>query len=1109
MISQVPEKQMHIVRWLLAIGWLTLIFSLFYDPVSVWLTDPSNTLSPFHLHPEKYLDPDDCVKLQDVCLPQPPYAMGARIFWAMVLPIGIMILILFGHEFWRRICPLYFFSQIPRALGIQRKRKVVNPDTGNIRYELAGVEKESWLGRNYLYLQMFLFYLGLNIRILFVNSDRTAMALFLLFTIASSIAVGYLFKGRSWCQYICPMAPVQMFYTGPRGLLGSDAHLKPPQSITQSMCRSVDTSGKEKSACVSCQSPCIDIDSERSYWEGITRHDQKVVFYTYFGLMFGFYLYYFLYAGNWEYYYSGAWTHEDGQLSSLLNPGFYIYQQAIPIPKIIASPITLAVCAGLSYLICQTLENVYRAFLKRKGRNISEEDILHVCFVLCTFISFNVFFSFGGRPNISLFPSWFILILNAFIVLVSSLWLHRSLGRSRDNYSRESLASSLRRQLNKLAVDWSKFLEGRSLQDLLPNEVYVLAKVLPGFSRADRLRVYKGVLQESLQEGNVQSADSLEVLKDVRKELNISDEEHYSVLAELGVEDPGLLDPQRQLSRENQLRIDSYRRALELVIQELVETGTPLSDAFERKQKQIMSLRQEYAITSAEQEQVLAEMFNQDGALLRTAETLLSQLQDLAVRYQALQNLVSNPQAPVYVLLRQAVQEKQKLIVTQLLSILEILGDTPEALDIARSIGVLAANILGDILRSNEEQSKWISRLSMRVIASLRQAKDLVTQSVGIATDINPGIADTQIDAPNSIRNSASTNTSTWSSIVAPTQIPEPALRSDVIIDVLMQLLQDIDPLVQAASLYALHQIDPSLGFQQARQLLDTKSIKDQLVIETAGRILGQGQTHAKNTVPTMIAQIKIMGRVERRVFQQSTVRVGREVGNDIIISDNRVSRQHAIFYLDEKGVSVKDLGSSNGLRIGKTQILDQQAQLQQGDVVRFSSGDDIVILVQWEMQAQQGDTLAEALGTLEKLLWLYKSSFFSGLKANVLIDLAKNSHVRVYRPEEEICRMGTVAHDLIVLIDGEARVSQSMGNQDLSGMILPGQTIGELEVLNHTNYAATVVASGTRTKTLRINAENFEAVLAQDTLLARNILELLSNRLQASLGQACSITQL
>jgi hypothetical protein len=1093
MISQVSEKKMHLVRWLLAIGWLTLILSLFYDPVSSWLTEPSNTLSPYHLNL------DNCVKVQGVCLAEQPYPMGARIFWAMVLPIAIMILLLFGHEFWRRICPLYFLSQIPRALGIGRKRKVVNSETGNIRKELAGVEKESWLGRNHLYLQMFFLYLGLNIRILFVNSDRTALGLFLLFIIASAITVGFLFKGRSWCQYFCPMAPVQMFYTGPRGLLGSNAHLKPPQSITQSMCRTVDSSGKEKSACVSCQSPCIDIDAERSYWEGINKPDQKLVFYTYFGLMFGYYSYYYLYSGNWDYYYSGAWAHEEKQLSNLFNPGFYIFGQAIPIPKIIAAPITIAVCAAASYFICLSLEKAYRAFLKRKNRTVSDEDILHTCFVLCTFISFNVFFMFGGRPEINLWPNWAISIFNAFVVLVSSLWLYRSLARSKENYSRESLASSLRRQLNKLAVDWSKFLEGRSLQDLLPNEVYVLAKVLPSFSRADRLRVYKGVLQESLEEGKVQSADSLEVLKDVRKELNISDEEHYSVLTELGIEDPSLLDPQRQLSRENQLRIDGYRRALELLIQELVEMGIPLQDAFERKQKQIMTLRQEYAITSAEQEQVLGELFNQDGALIRTAMIFLSQLQDLAVRYQALQNSVSNPQAPVYVLLRQAVQEKQKLIVTKLLSILEILGDTPEAIDIASSAGVVAAYTLREILWANDEQSKWMSRLSIKVITSLTQGKDLVTYSLPVSNHLNSH-TDLQFDSQKTIN---------LSSLVPPTHIPEPVLRSDVIIDVLMQLLQDIDPLVQAASLYALHQIDPSLGFQQARHLLDTKSIKDPLVQETAERITGQWQKQTRNTVPTMIAQIKIMGRVERRVFQQPTISIGREVGNDIMISDNRISRQHAILYLDNQGVSIKDLGSTNGLRVGKKQIQDQQIQLKQGDIVRFSSSDDLLILVQWEMQPPQGDTIAEALGTLEKLLWLYKSSFFLGLEANVLIDLAKNSHVQVYYPEEQICRMGTFARELIVLIDGEAKVRQCVGNLDMSGVILPGQTIGELEVLTHTSYTTTIVASSKRTKTLKIHAENFEAVLAQDPLLARNLLELLSNRLQDSLGQTCPVTQI
>ena len=1112
MISQVSEKNMHIVRWLLAVGWLTLIFSLLYDPISPWFTDPSNLSSPFHLHPEIYLDPEKCVKVQGVCLPQQPYGMGARIFWAVVLPIGIMILLVFGHEFWRRICPLYFFSQIPRALGIQRKRKVVNPNTGSLSYELAGVEKGSWLGRNYLYLQFGLFYLGLNIRILFVNSDRLAMAIFLLFTISSAIAVGFLFKGRTWCQYFCPMAPVQMFYTGPRGLLGSVAHQSPPQSITQSTCRTVDSSGQDKSACVSCQSPCIDIDAERAYWDGITRPDQKLVFYGYFGLMLGFYFFYFLYAGNWDYYYSGAWTHEEGQLSTLFKPGFYIFNHPLPIPKIIAAPLTLAFFGAASYFVCLTLERAFRFYLKRANKSLSNEQILHICFVLCTFVSFNVFFMFGGRPNISLLPNWGVLALNGFIILVSSLWLYRSLGRSKERYSRESLASSLRRQLNKLAIDWVKFLEGRSLKDLIPDEVYVLAKVLPGFSRTDRLRVYKGVLQEALSDG-IHSANSLEVLKDLRKELSISDEEHYTVLMELGVEEPSLLDPQKQLNRETSLRIEGYRRGLELLLLELVESGTSLQEAIDRKQKQIIALRQEYAIATDEQEQVLAELFNQDGALVRTAEVLLAKLQDLAICCQALNKFVPNRQASVYNLLRSALQEKQQLVTTQLLSILEILGDSPEARNIAGYTGVLAANVIQEILRSNDQQSRWQERLGFRVISVLRQ-EELSTQLSQTRTKLGSLEAPTNLNLlPTKLGSSGDS-----------TQIGLPTLSPEAIINVLLELLQDLDPLVQAASLYALHQLDPTLGIEQARQLVrdtppcnggassdfvNSKQNIDWLVRETAENILGRSknQKTPANNVPTMIAHVRAMGRSARRIFEQPVIRIGRGHENDIVILDKRISRQHAIFYLDEQGVSVKDLGSANGLRIGSKPIHDQQKQLSQGDIVRFSTGDEIAILVQWEMRPVQENKTTDALGTLEKLLWLYESSFFHGLKANALVELARNSQVRVYRPVDEIYKKGEPANELLVLIDGEAQLRVSIvGGEQIVETVVPGQTIGELEVLTHTNRSATVVATGVRTRILAINAKDFETALRQDPLLANNLLVVLSTRLQETKMQSSPV---
>jgi hypothetical protein len=254
MFSKIPEKQMHMSRWLLAVGWGILILSMFYDPISAYLTDPNSTFSPFRIRTAQ-----GCLSFQGGCLSPEAYPMGARIFWGIIIPGAILILVAFGHEAWRRMCPLAFVSQIPRSLGWQRKRKVVNAETKSFRYELALVDQHSWLGRNQLYVQTGLLFLGLTVRLLFVNSDRLALGVFLGLTLLSALTVGFLFGGKTWCQYFCPMAPVQMVYTGPRGLLGSEAHQAQRKGISQSMCRTVDATGQEKSACVSCQSPCIDI----------------------------------------------------------------------------------------------------------------------------------------------------------------------------------------------------------------------------------------------------------------------------------------------------------------------------------------------------------------------------------------------------------------------------------------------------------------------------------------------------------------------------------------------------------------------------------------------------------------------------------------------------------------------------------------------------------------------------------------------------------------------------------------------------------------------------------------------------------------------------------
>lgn len=532
MLSQASERTMHRVRWVLALGWVVLIASLFYDPFTPFLTDPSNLSSPFRL------DPKSCIKIRENCIDQQPYSLSILIWWAMIVPAGILVLTTLGHEFWRRICPLSFFSQIPRALGIQRKRKVVDPVTQEVRYELVTVGEHSWLGQNHLYVQFGLFIVGLGVRILFVNGDRTALAYFLIGTIISAIIIGYLYAGKSWCNYFCPMAPVQMIYTGPRALLGSKAHVTP--GVTQSMCRTVDNAGQEKSACVGCKVACIDIDAEKSYWQELQKPGRRLVQYGYLGMVVGFYLYYFLYAGNWDYYFTGAWTHEEHLLHRVFDPGFYINGHAIAIPKAIAVYLTYGILVAITFALGLILEKLYRQYARYRGKAVSAEQAQHFSFTIFTVVSFWAFFSYGARPSLNRLPTVLVLAFNALVVLIGAIWMFRTLGRTREQYERESMANSLRKQLQRLQLD-PELLKGRSLETLSPDELDLLVKILPGLSHHLRVQTYTGVLQELIEQGVTHASRSFDFCEKLRQELQLGEADHLAAIEAIGQTSPEVL----------------------------------------------------------------------------------------------------------------------------------------------------------------------------------------------------------------------------------------------------------------------------------------------------------------------------------------------------------------------------------------------------------------------------------------------------------------------------------------------------------------------------------------------------------------------------------------
>lgn len=203
---------------------------------------------------------------------------AARLFWGLAIPLIILLLVASGTPLWRRICPLAHVSQLGRALGWQRRRPGLSTSSGT-----ALVDPLSWLGRHHLQLQWSLLVAGLSLRLLLVNNTPQALALLFTATLMAALLVGWAWDGKTWCQYFCPMGPAEAVLAGLRPARRS------PGRLSESICRTIADDGREQSACVKCQSPCIDINAGKAYRHGLeSRHPLTLAWWSYPGLVLAF-----------------------------------------------------------------------------------------------------------------------------------------------------------------------------------------------------------------------------------------------------------------------------------------------------------------------------------------------------------------------------------------------------------------------------------------------------------------------------------------------------------------------------------------------------------------------------------------------------------------------------------------------------------------------------------------------------------------------------------------------------------------------------------------------------------------------------------------------------
>jgi len=744
--SRVSETRMHWVRWLLTTGWLLIIASLFFDPFTARFTSPDHPWSPLRLA-------DKCVAVQGRCLVESPYPLGTTIFWGAVVPAGIFILLVFGHELWRRICPLSFISQIPRALGRQRQTAKRNPKTGEIRHQLARVPPDSWLAKHYPFLQFGWLYSGLCGRILFFNADRLVLASWLLFTIAAAVTVGWLYGGKAWCQYFYPMAL--------------------------------------------------------------------------------------------------AWVH-------------YLFDMAL--------------------------------------------------------------------------------------VATSSLWLVRNWHRSPALYGRENLAERFRRQLQKLGLDVGRFLEGRSLDDLNTDEVYVLARILPGFGSEQRHEAYKGVVRDALAEGYVNISSSLEVLRRMRQELGISDDEHRQLLDALGVEDPALLDPDQRRSLEDQVRLSGYRRSLErlLRLQSRIGTGSDGGGGGGGKAGDaalLDSIGSQYSISAQEEARILEAVSPAEAAQHR-AEMLLQRLEDLGLAARSLSEplLLRHQPAPV-ALLADRLRLRQELCLSAILDCLVQLQSAAERQQLLDRLSVAAPPALPELLA----QDRWRTKLPAALIDRLL---------AGNRAGVQPG----------------------------------PDLPVAATLQQLERLAQDPDPIAATAAVVPCTSLDWQRGRSLAAAL--AASERPAWVRTTAEQLLALQPPQAPAALPLAALPLAALPEFEKRVV-------------------------------------------------------------------------------------------------------LATSDFFHRTWTDTLDLLADHAEIRSFAAGEAITAAGDSCRELLLLIEGEARVEERSGDQVRFRALRAGQVLDELEVLTHSNSENTIVAETAGTRVLAVPVDCFDATLERDPDFARRVLALETRQLQ------------
>jgi CRP/FNR family transcriptional regulator, cyclic AMP receptor protein len=232
-----------------------------------------------------------------------------------------------------------------------------------------------------------------------------------------------------------------------------------------------------------------------------------------------------------------------------------------------------------------------------------------------------------------------------------------------------------------------------------------------------------------------------------------------------------------------------------------------------------------------------------------------------------------------------------------------------------------------------------------------------------------------------------------------------------------------------------------------------------------------------------------VNGTEQRRVsLDHVPFTIGRKPDRDLVITDARVSRDHAEIKADGADFVLVDVGSSSGTFVNGEKI--QRHKLKYNDRVEFGAKGGPYFVF--------NPTSAERLDLLKGLSATARISIFSKLNQADVEELTKIISAKKYAADAAVFFQGDPSDSLYMLLAGSVKVTQAAedGREKILDILGPGEIFGEFAMLDGHPRSATVTTCEP-TELATISHKDFRNFVASRPEILWKVLQALCERVR------------